>query len=120
MALLKVGGGISRRFRYRDADHAALPGIERGADFIENIPGDVFRRRILPDRVENKVQVRMVKFLDYVGQGVFKGPEIDPDAQFVELAAMNEHLHPPVVTMHVFAGSVIIDKMMSRGEIGFG
>jgi len=104
MASLKIGGGISRRFRYRDPDHPALPGVKQGADLFENIPGDVFRRRVLFDGVENKVQVRMVKIFNDVGQGVFQGPEIDPDAQFVELAAMDEHLHPPVVAVDVFAG----------------
>ena len=55
MGSLKVGGGISRRFRDLDADDAALPGVKQRPDFVENIPGDVFGGRVLPDWVKNQV-----------------------------------------------------------------
>ena len=50
----------------------------------------------------------MVKVFNDIGQGVFKGTEIDPDAELVKLNAADECPYPPVVAMHIFAGAIII------------
>jgi hypothetical protein len=117
MGLLKVSGGISRRFRDFYAYDAAILGVEQGADLIENIPGDVFRRRVLIDRVKNQVQIRMVKLFNDVGKGIFKRTEIDPDPQLVKGGAADKYFDPPVMAMHIFAGAVIVFKMVGRGKM---
>jgi len=117
MASLKIGGGISRRFRYRDPDHPHFPVLSKALIFLK-IYRAMFSEEGFCLMGRNKVQVRMVKSL-MTSARAFSGTGIDPDAQFVELAAMDEHLHRQLWPWTFRRGRHnLLDD--GRGEIGFG
>ena len=116
----KIGRGVARRFGNLDSDDRAAGGVEPLLQFPEDVLGNVLGRRILARGIENGVQIRVIEHLDGFGQCGFHEPEIDADSQFIQRLALHECPDDPVMTVNVFARSVIVFQMMRRGKAGFG
>jgi hypothetical protein len=62
----------------------------------------------LAEGIKERVEVRVIEDFKRFRKGVFNGPEIDTDSQFVKNFAPYDGAHDPVMTMDVFTGAFII------------
>src|SRR5438309_3342597 len=114
-----VGGGSDVGFEDLHFADARTGPFESAGDLIVKVPGHVLRRRIDGVKRGDVVQELMIQAADDGANQLLDVPEIDQQADGIQLLAFHRHLHPVVVAVHIFALAAIVAQGMSRRECLF-